>query len=917
MFTQSFANSDRQQARRASRAAALRRMEEAAAGVLRAETASGPAAPVAADGRAAQGTSPGFPSSAKARPWNATTDEESTDDYSVGPLSVGRASRFLSETQRAHEARRQAASPNSGSAQGNGADPRAPPPLQLSSAARQFLWDDNSVASGVTRQTDSRERLGPNLRDLQNSLGRQQVARNKGQGRRGARWSAINGGNELQGLGEGIWNALTGSSGGNANDDHQSAASSRSGRSYRDAEGERLLNLASQRLHSPVVENLGALNEEAKECGEVHGEIEDDDDSFTRRRVFLDREGNMTFASGDYSGGYRDNGGGERNGYRRLKRPLVLLCAAAAVVGVCVGAATLYSRVTDNMARSTDGESFDEWQAGVETAAGGNWGTDRPNDNEGPRAPPAKARLDHLRFALLHGGFSTPTALEDEQSAQYAALQWLARDDPRQMDPESVYLPQRFGLAALWFATIGEGYGWHLPGQANDDDKEYGDDAYYDDGYDDAFDNEGSGNRRKLKDAPPASWNRHDAWMSGAGVCGWHGVRCHPREDGDVHDPNNDGDVSHLELRGNNLRGLIPEEIYATLPYLKVLDLSGNGLAGTLSADVAQWERLESLNLTANDVAGALPPALGELPSLKELHLADNMLGGSIPHSIGKLQKLRRLDVSGNSLGGTLPYQLGRLARLSALDLSGNLLQGPVPHEFSELQTLLELDLSHNDLEGPLFAELGDVTYLTALRLNDNRFDGTVPSEIGQLIHLGELRLDNNQFEGSLPKEISRLQGLDVLNVAHNRFRGEFPPEWTELAGLRELDISSNALRGPIPMFVDGLTNLRVLNLAHNDLTAAIPSAVGRLYKLEYLHLDNNEFEGTVPEELGDLANLKTMALHNNYLIGDVGGRICKLADELFLTRLTVDCGGEAPEVACDCCSCHDHEPIVHLAEDP
>ena len=88
------------------------------------------------------------------------------------------------------------------------------------------------------------------------------------------------------------------------------------------------------------------------------------------------------------------------------------------------------------------------------------------------------------------------------------------------------------------------------------------------------------------------------------------------------------------------------------------------------------------------------------------------------------------------------------------------------------------------------------------------------------------------------------------------------------------------------------------------------------LYKLEYLYLDDNEFEDNVPNELGELTNLKKLSLHNNDLVGSVGDRICKLADELFLTQLSADCGGEIPEVFCDCCLCHDHEPIVHLNAD-
>ena len=85
------------------------------------------------------------------------------------------------------------------------------------------------------------------------------------------------------------------------------------------------------------------------------------------------------------------------------------------------------------------------------------------------------------------------------------------------------------------------------------------------------------------------------------------------------------------------------------------------------------------------------------------------------------------------------------------------------------------------------------------------------------------------------------------------------------------------------------------------------------LYKLENIFLDDNEFEGTVPTELGELTNLKKLTLHNNLVTGSIDVRICKLNDELFLTQLSADCSGEMPEIECDCCICHVHEPIVHL----
>eukprot|EP00571_Detonula_confervacea_P005143 CAMPEP_0172327828 /NCGR_PEP_ID=MMETSP1058-20130122/60032_1 /TAXON_ID=83371 /ORGANISM="Detonula confervacea, Strain CCMP 353" /LENGTH=1009 /DNA_ID=CAMNT_0013044913 /DNA_START=174 /DNA_END=3203 /DNA_ORIENTATION=- len=976
------------------------------------------------------------PSSAVARdrPWKsstAATTNSNTDKNTAGQhssaTSVTSASNFLRETQKQHELEH----PHSPIPNNNNSPPSLSQALKNegelgrmsnnttylgpnkleSNAAKQFLWDDqSSITSGYTNRSNT-----VNLHDIKHSFRNSNsdnlaVNNNKGHlNGKGARWSAIHGNNKsVKEMGEGLWSALPlwgGGRGNNANDntDVQSVTSGGSGRSsrYRDEEGERLLNLASERLNvasssktrkqpdtsnttnsnsskKPIVQNMTALTsssiEEANNEYEDHVLVEEkDDDSFLHReghrRVFLDTEGNLSYGDTNHA----NNGGNENaihsrrmmNSYKRaLKRPLMVLCAVGGVVAIVAGAGTLYTNFFNGVMGGVENNDGDNavvdghtgWNDTYFTMMGDssnpenlNASTtedehhpvneniaqeedDEPKNNEAPN-PFDKARFNHIRYTLINKKASPPQVFLDTQSAQFAALVWLTRDDARQLDPESVYICQRYGLAVIWFSTTKSGYEWHIPENHDaieEDDEDDGDDG------DEKEDDNGSNKRRRQNDRKlvkqgndPNQWFRHDQWLSSDGICGWEGITCHPHDinannnannDALQHDGNNDGDVSHVELRRNNLHGLIPEELYTTLPYLRVLDLSDNGLAGTLSDGFGSWNgsSLEFLNLTSNNIAGSLTSIMGsELSSLKELHLANNLLVESIPHSIGTLKSLRHLDLSGNSLRGTIPYEIGELNQLSTLNLSWNLLVGNFPHELSELQTLVTLDVGHNSLGGPMISELSRVKYLTILRLNDNHFSGELPTEIGHLVHLDELYLNNNDFRGTLPAEISNLDGLDSLNVANNYFEGEFPPEFTSMAGLQKLDISSNKLRGEIPIFIDGMSNLRSLNMAHNDFSSSIPSELGSLYKLEYLYLDDNEFENSVPNELGELSNLKKLALHNNFLVGEVDDRICKLADDLFLTQLSADCGGEIPEIVCGCCICHDHEPIVHLNDEP
>lgn len=72
-----------------------------------------------------------------------------------------------------------------------------------------------------------------------------------------------------------------------------------------------------------------------------------------------------------------------------------------------------------------------------------------------------------------------------------------------------------------------------------------------------------------------------------------------------------------------------------------------------------------------------------------------------------------------------------------------------------------------------------------------------------------------------------------------------------------------------------------------------------------------------VPKELGELTKLKKLVLHNNNLSGYVPDKVCKLANDLYLTQFSVDCAGETALIFCNCCVCHSHESLVHIGGEP
>ena len=82
------------------------------------------------------------------------------------------------------------------------------------------------------------------------------------------------------------------------------------------------------------------------------------------------------------------------------------------------------------------------------------------------------------------------------------------------------------------------------------------------------------------------------------------------------------------------------------------LDLSYNGLAGTITGDVASLPQLRTLKLNSNAISGTLPHEVAYLTNLKRLYLQNNELAKestynmfTVPEAVANLQSLEYVFV--------------------------------------------------------------------------------------------------------------------------------------------------------------------------------------------------------------------------------------------------------------------------------
>jgi hypothetical protein len=198
-----------------------------------------------------------------------------------------------------------------------------------------------------------------------------------------------------------------------------------------------------------------------------------------------------------------------------------------------------------------------------------------------------------------------------------------------------------------------------------------------------------------------SAWKNNTNWCSDKPLSEWHGITTE------------NGRVTKLDLRMNNLSGLIPKE------------------TGSL-------KRLEYLDLSYNNLTGSIPPEIGKLPNLKELQIRNmSTLDGTLPPEIGKLKKLEIMNLSMNSLSGPIPEEIGNLSCLKSLVLGSNKFSGSMPASLEKLN-LEFINLDDNDLEGMLPDYIvkwftgKDGYYTKKMWLSSNNFSGALPATIVQ-----------------------------------------------------------------------------------------------------------------------------------------------------------------------------------------
>ncbi|XP_058189397.1 probable LRR receptor-like serine/threonine-protein kinase At3g47570 [Rhododendron vialii] len=371
-----------------------------------------------------------------------------------------------------------------------------------------------------------------------------------------------------------------------------------------------------------------------------------------------------------------------------------------------------------------------------------------------------------------------------------------------------------------------------------------------------------------------ASFGALSSWNDSVHYCDWHGIMCSRRH------PDR---VVKLDLTYEGLVGSLSPHI-GNLSFLRRIILSDNNFHGPIPEEIGRLFRLQHIDLRNNSFGGGLPKNLSRCTHLEYLLLFNNHLSGNIPSELGSLSKLRDLTLSTNKISGTIPPSIGNLSLLGVLFFSECNLQGEIPEGIAKLRLLTFLSVEINKLSGNIPSSIYNISTLTVFSVQFNRLEGKIPPDIGSKFpNLRFLGFYNNLFTGMIPTSLSNASGLEYIYFGSNNFIGQMPKDLGELLRLKVMNFQANQLEDDIS-FISSLTNctkLTFLLVNENLLKGSLPNSVANLsIDLSFLVLGLNQLHGSIPSGIGNLLNLTILALSSNYFSGhvpDTIGRFHKL----------------------------------------
>ena len=154
--------------------------------------------------------------------------------------------------------------------------------------------------------------------------------------------------------------------------------------------------------------------------------------------------------------------------------------------------------------------------------------------------------------------------------------------------------------------------------------------------------------------------------------------------------------LTSLSLSQLNLGSALEDDMVEWWPGMEELYLLSCDLTGTVPESFAAWDKLRLIDVSNNGLTGTLPAAaLAAWTNMKFFGVGFNEFRGTLPTEIGLWTDATSFDIRHNMLTGTLPTEVGVMTKLEQFIITDNQFTGDIPDEvlnFNEAYTWLDLN---------------------------------------------------------------------------------------------------------------------------------------------------------------------------------------------------------------------------------
>ncbi|GAB5520406.1 MAG: hypothetical protein RhofKO_26570 [Rhodothermales bacterium] len=319
----------------------------------------------------------------------------------------------------------------------------------------------------------------------------------------------------------------------------------------------------------------------------------------------------------------------------------------------------------------------------------------------------------------------------------------------------------------------------------------------------------------------------------------------------------------------------LPEAFLDGLPYLQVLNLRGNGIAGAVPEELFYMADLRDVDLSYNRLFKQGTNLWGYHCGNDCLPKLDSLLAGYGSFDRGGYGSYGgEYTGSGGSAG---PYT----APLMRLNLAHNWLTGGFPPpgfapsaRHPQYGGLNSFNVQSNYLTGNLTRFFQDASVVNQIWTKTPASCSSIFGEDSPRCSQPEgyarwtMKIaDNGRKEKMIPRTIDTLPPSTGPSTFASGVAQSGAASGTQQIGGCEWGFSACAVAAEKTHIADALA-YAVLDISRNDAEGEIPASMGDIPFLRILDMSINAFSGTLPEELGNLIYLDSLVLGHNVFTG-------------------------------------------------